>query len=318
MRPTRSTIHASPPRGSALLTAYALGVSLSLMVSPTALRAQVAEGSGPAPAIASTGGSSGSSSAPLPQASHGHRTISNNVWSQAADSAQAPPAEQSPWTADRSLPDAGQLRPRYSSPDQTAPTAAAASSSPNASNFGPADGIGNGALTGQVVTASATTPVANGPEMSGASEPAFTQTSGGVQHIPLAPPSKRATGDKPQASGGTLQMVVSIVSSLLLVVGLFLGVAWCYRKTLGTSLAGGLPKQVVSILGRTSISARQQLVLVRFGSKLLLVSVIQGEARTLGEISDPLEVDQMLGQCESGQPGSISHSFKSLLHSEGA
>lgn len=113
-------------------------------------------------------------------------------------------------------------------------------------------------------------------------------------------------------------MLVSIISSLLLVVGLFLGVAWCYRKTLGTSLAGGLPKQVVNVVGRTSISARQQLVLVRFGSKLLLVSVIQGEARTLGEISDPLEVDQMLGECESGQPGSISQSFKSLLHSEGA
>ncbi len=100
-------------------------------------------------------------------------------------------------------------------------------------------------------------------------------------------------------------------------VGLFLGVAWCYRKTLGTTLAGGLPKQVVQVVGRTSISARQQMVMVRFGSKLLLVSVIQGEARTLSEINDPLEVDQLLGLCESGQPGSSSQSFKSILLQEG-
>ncbi len=134
-----------------------------------------------------------------------------------------------------------------------------------------------------------------------------------VEHIPLAPPSARFTGEEKRQSASTLQMLVSVVSSLLLVVGLFLGVAWCYRKTLSSAANGGLPKQVVNILGRTSISARQQMVLVRFGSKLLLVSVIQGEARTLGEITDPLEVDQLVGMCESSQPDSISNSFKNVL-----
>lgn len=157
---------------------------------------------------------------------------------------------------------------------------------------------------------------ADPPQATAPFQAPLASTSGGIQHIPLAPPSERLKDEKPKGTAGTLQMLVSIVSSLLLVVGLFLGVAWCYRKTLGTTLAGGLPKQVVNVLGRTSISARQQMVLVRFGSKLLLVSVIQGEARTLGEITDPLEVDQMLGLCESGQPGSISQSFKSMLYSE--
>jgi flagellar biogenesis protein FliO len=111
--------------------------------------------------------------------------------------------------------------------------------------------------------------------------------------------------------------VVSVGSSLLLVVGLFLGVAWCYRRTLSTTLSGALPKQVVQVMGRSSISPRQQLVVVRFGSKLVLVSLIQGEARTLSEIADPLEVDQLVGLCESGQPGSITNSFKSVLLQEG-
>lgn len=113
-------------------------------------------------------------------------------------------------------------------------------------------------------------------------------------------------------------MLMSIGSSLLIVIGLFLGLAWFYRKTTNTSLSGALPKQVVQVLGRTPIATRQQLVLVRFGSKLVLVSLVQGEARTISEITDPLEVDQLAGLCEGSQPGSISSSFRSILHQGGA
>ncbi len=60
-----------------------------------------------------------------------------------------------------------------------------------------------------------------------------------------------------------------------------------------TKLTGALPKQVVNVLGRTQLAPRQQLVLIRFGSKLILVSNLQGEVRTLSELTDPLEVDQM-------------------------
>ncbi len=253
MRPTRRATSAASRPHLCSVCACAWAISMSLVVSSSALRAQVVGGSEYAPAIPSTGTFTG-----VPSGASRSDSRTNSETPLTTDRTDTPSAAQSAWTADRSLPDkAGQLRPQFAQAEQPA-----------------------------------------------------------VQHIPLAPPSKRLTEEQPQTSGSTLQMLVSIISSLLLVVGLFLGVAWCYRKTLGTSLTGGLPKQVVNILGRTSISARQQLVLVRFGSKLLLVSVIQGEARTLGEISDPLEVDQMLGLCESGQPGSISQSFKSLLHSE--
>jgi flagellar biogenesis protein FliO len=111
-------------------------------------------------------------------------------------------------------------------------------------------------------------------------------------------------------------MLLSVGSSLLIVIGLFLGVAWFARKTMNTTF-GGLPKQVVSVLGRTPLAPRQQLVLVRFGSKLVLVSMIQGEARTISEITDPLEVDQLAGLCESSQPGSITNSFRSILQQSG-
>jgi flagellar biogenesis protein FliO len=150
-----------------------------------------------------------------------------------------------------------------------------------------------------------------------------TQEAAAPQKTKARIPLKQA-GDEADAlpassnSGSTPQMLLSIGSSLLIVIGLFLGLAWFYRKTLNTSLSGGLPKQVVQVLGRTPIATRQQLVLVRFGSKLVLVSLVQGEARTISEITDPLEVDQLAGLCESSQPGSISSSFRSILHQGGA
>jgi flagellar protein FliO/FliZ len=154
----------------------------------------------------------------------------------------------------------------------------------------------------QVVTAAAIEPLANSI--------AETRTR-------LDPPSAKAspTADR-SSSGSTLKMMLSVGSSLLIVIGLFLGVAWFARKTMNATF-GGLPKQVVSILGRTPLAPRQQLVLVRFGSKLVLVSMIQGEARTISEITDPLEVDQLAGLCESSQPGSITSSFRSVLQQAG-
>ena len=141
------------------------------------------------------------------------------------------------------------------------------------------------------------------------------------QAVPKRTPlnsTKRGTSlaEDKRTGGNTLQMLFSVGSSLLIVIGLFLGVAWCYRKTLNTSM-GGIPKQVVSVLGRTAIAPRQQLILVRFGSKLVLVSMNQGETRTISEITDPMEVDQLAGTCESHQPHSLTNSFRNILNQSG-
>ncbi len=128
--------------------------------------------------------------------------------------------------------------------------------------------------------------------------------------------SESSVAEGKGSGSNTLKMLFSVGSSLLIVIGLFLGVAWCYRKTLNTSLVG-IPKQVVSVLGRTAIAPRQQLILVRFGSKLVLVSMNQGETRAISEITDPLEVDQLAGTCESHQPHSLTNSFRSILNQHG-
>lgn len=129
----------------------------------------------------------------------------------------------------------------------------------------------------------------------------------------LLQPKSGSAKEIHSASGSTFQMLISVASSLAIVVGLFVGLAMLYRKSMAASLGKSLPKNVVQVLGRTALAPRQQVVLLRFGSKLVLVSMIQGEARTISEITDPLEVDQLSGYCESAHSSSSSSTFRTLL-----
>ncbi|OYW17454.1 MAG: hypothetical protein B7Z55_12505 [Planctomycetales bacterium 12-60-4] len=185
------------------------------------------------------------------------------------------------------------------------PAISANSSSPNhASN---AAWVASPASPSNVAQANYTTATANTPPADQA-VPKRTPLNSNKPDSSLA--------DHKRSGSNTLQMLFSVGSSLLIVIGLFLGVAWCYRKTLNTS-TGGIPKQVVSVLGRTAIAPRQQLILVRFGSKLVLVSMNQGETRAISEITDPIEVDQLAGTCESHQPHSLTNSFRNILNQSG-
>ncbi len=64
---------------------------------------------------------------------------------------------------------------------------------------------------------------------------------------------------------------------------------------------GQLPRQVVELIGFVPLGQRQQLQLVRLGSKLVLVAVSANGAEPLAEVTDPVEVDQILTACQSGQ-----------------
>ena len=89
-------------------------------------------------------------------------------------------------------------------------------------------------------------------------------------------------------------------------------IAWLFRKSQPVNFAK-LPSEVVQVMGRTAMAPRQQVYVVRFGSKMLLVSHQPGQTQTLGEITDLDEVQRLAGLCEANQPSSISHSFRDVL-----
>jgi flagellar biogenesis protein FliO len=104
----------------------------------------------------------------------------------------------------------------------------------------------------------------------------------------------------------------TVGGSLSIVLGLFLVVAWVMRKTAPRGSLR-LPKEVFEILGRAPLGARQQVQLLRCGSKLLLVSITPHGTETLTEVTDPLEVDRIAGICQQGNPKSSTAAFRQVF-----
>jgi flagellar protein FliO/FliZ len=129
--------------------------------------------------------------------------------------------------------------------------------------------------------------------------------------IPLAPSGKAGTNNSGKSAGG-LPSMISIAGSTGLVLGIFLLLVWIVRRKTPQALVR-LPGEAFEILGRAPLSGRQQVQLLRCGSRLLLVSITPGGAETLTEITDPQEVDRLAGLCRQSQPGSSSAAFKQIF-----
>jgi hypothetical protein len=69
----------------------------------------------------------------------------------------------------------------------------------------------------------------------------------------------------------------------------------------------------VSVLGRVPLAARQFAQLVRVGNKLVLLSVTPAGAETLTEITDPVEIDRLLGLCLERQSHSSTSEFDDVF-----
>lgn len=150
----------------------------------------------------------------------------------------------------------------------------------------------------------ATTPQPEARQMhapqSQASSVSVLSAASKVKHsrTPLPPPS----GDRKEAGAGgtTLGTLLSVFSSLSVVVGLFLGLAWVLRRT-GVGGNQSLPNEVLQVLGRTNVGPKHQMLLIQFGPKLVLASLHQGEMRVLSEVSEPAQVQRMLSDCGAVQ-----------------
>jgi len=116
------------------------------------------------------------------------------------------------------------------------------------------------------------------------------------------------------ASGvpSALPSMFSTFASLLVVLGLFLLLAWLMRRGL-PKRASTLPADVVEVLGQTALAPRQFVHLLRVGNKLLLVSMTGAGVETLTEITDPLEVDRLAGLCRQGDRFSSTNAFRQIL-----
>jgi len=91
---------------------------------------------------------------------------------------------------------------------------------------------------------------------------------------------------------------ITVVTSLVVVLGLFAGFVWMTRRfgQAGPS-ARALPNQVFEQLGGAPIDARTRVVLLRCGSKVLVVSQTASGMTPLAELTDPDEVQAVTAAC---------------------
>jgi flagellar biogenesis protein FliO len=117
---------------------------------------------------------------------------------------------------------------------------------------------------------------------------------------------------EPGKKAGDFNSLFSAAGGLGIVIGIFLVGVWLFRRSTPQSMMR-LPGEVFEILGRAPLAGKQQVHLLRCGSKLLLVSVTPTGAETLAEITDPVEVDRLAGFCHQTNPQSSSAAFRRIF-----
>lgn len=90
--------------------------------------------------------------------------------------------------------------------------------------------------------------------------------------------------------------IKKIGGSLSIVIGGYLGLVWLLRK-INPAGNQGIPSEVLEVVGNAPLDNRQNLQLVRLGSKLLLMIHGPDGTQPIGEVTDPAEVDHLVALC---------------------
>lgn len=128
----------------------------------------------------------------------------------------------------------------------------------------------------------------------------------------------RSSSNNQQKSGivdklPSLTILRTAGTGLAITLGLLLLCTWLFRRN-SPSPTTQLPKEVVSVLGRTQLATRQFVQLLRVGNKLVLIAASPERTEPLTEISDPVEVDRLLGICMRNHRQSSTAEFQQVLN----
>jgi flagellar biogenesis protein FliO len=130
--------------------------------------------------------------------------------------------------------------------------------------------------------------------------------------LPLAPPSQPRSAANARLPGRT--SAIRVGSRLAIVLGIF-ATAVIIQRWLSAPRRTSLPSDVIQVCGRVPLNARQRLLLVRVGERMLiLLESPQGVGR-LAEITDPAEVARLVDRT-SAQSMAASPSLAGELLSQ--
>lgn len=148
---------------------------------------------------------------------------------------------------------------------------------------------------------------------------------GGRRLAPPNPSKRTATataGNRPAQGvrqmlefGIPSQTLITMGSALAIVIGAFLVFAWTFRKGSSKFSRGKtvVPAEAVCALGRVALAGRHHADLLRVGNKLVLVATTPSGPVTLTEVTDPVEVDRIVGLCQQFGAHSSTKAFEEVF-----
>jgi len=145
--------------------------------------------------------------------------------------------------------------------------------------------------------ASAAAPVPSTDAASATAAPPATQartdapaTAVRAVGFPVRPPATAQVAARPSAPAGAVDAgsIGGAVFSLLLIVGLILGLGWLARRMPGMKRGAGAAQ--LKVVASVALGPRERAVVLDVGGQQLLVGVGQGGVRTLHTLAHPLPV----------------------------
>lgn len=107
--------------------------------------------------------------------------------------------------------------------------------------------------------------------------------------------------------------IITMVTSLMIVLGLFGAFVWLSRK-LGTrrNIGTSVTQEVFEKLGSVIFDQRTQIHVIRFANRILLVSQTEGSLRTLCEITEHHEMEELLKLMGSESTNEFANAVKTF------
>ena len=115
-----------------------------------------------------------------------------------------------------------------------------------------------------------------------------------------------------RSNGGELEYS-RVLGALAVVLGLIFLLRWLGRIAFPASLGRGGAGRSVELLSRSPLSPKQQILLVRVGRRVLVVGDSGGQMSSLGEIRDPDEISELVGQVISDKRAVTPRAFGSMF-----
>jgi flagellar biogenesis protein FliO len=137
--------------------------------------------------------------------------------------------------------------------------------------------------------------------------------SGPFENKPIHHNSQTAaTNPSSSSSNYTASDLARVPLALGAVILLILCLRWIIRS-LGGYQTGKSGNRAVQVLTRTTISPRQQMLVLQFGRRLLLVGSSGSELKPLCQIDDADEVAEVLAQIQQHRSGVVTRSFGAMF-----